>query len=406
MGPSPTKPVNTISLYAKLRTRRVLKSAWLKIRSNGNSVNASRHTRRLVAEFADREDRGIEQIQERLRSKPFVFGPARGVAIPKPGKREKRPLVVFDIETRIVQRAILDLVKELPPVKATLQSGHNYGGVEGADSSVPAAVREVVKAARQQGYFIRSDIKKFFDSVARSAAVASLTQFIDDQEFVDLVQAATVVELANRESLGDDAKYFPSGDYGLAQGSCLSPLLCNLVLAEFDSRLNSKGNRCIRFVDDFILFGRDRQKTRAGLAVGISILEELGLSAYDPAANPQKAEEGVASTEIHFLGCQLLDQSIRPNLANRRKLLQKVNKLLGQRDVGVIDTLDDVARTVQGWGNTFGFCNEENSMNDLDIEIHKRVQAELYRRLGAARSLGPVTWLQHLGIQPLALRKR
>jgi retron-type reverse transcriptase len=389
-----------------LRSRAVLKKAWLKIRSNGASPQASRQTRRLVSEFAETEDRGIERIQEKLHSKPYVFGPARGVAIPKPGKPEKRPLVVFDIETRIVQRAILDLVKELPPVKSTLQSGYNFGGVEGNESSVPAAVKEVVKSTEKYGYFIRSDIKKFFDTVGRQAAVSALTRHIHDQDFIALVNAATTVELSNRQALGSDAKYFPSAEFGLAQGSCLSPLLCNLVLDEFDTALNAKGNRCIRFVDDFILFGRDRKKTRAGLAIGISILEKLGLSAYDPQLNASKAEEGETTSEINFLGCQITEQLIKPSLSNRRSLLKKVDVLLAKHQDGVTDILGDVARTVQGWGNTFGFCTDEHAMNDLDIELHKRIQTELYRRLSVSRHLDAVAWLTKIGIQPLALRKR
>jgi RNA-directed DNA polymerase len=166
VGPH-TKVSEATSLYKQLRTRRHLKRAWQVIRANATSKKASRSTRALAQRFSDTEDRGLERISEQLRTKTFVFPPARGIAIKKDGKSTKRPLVVFDIESRIVQRALLDVVKEIPAIRATLHSGFNFGGVDGDDAGVEAAVMKAKAATTAYSYFIRSDIKAFFDSVTR-----------------------------------------------------------------------------------------------------------------------------------------------------------------------------------------------------------------------------------------------
>lgn len=406
MGPSPTKKAVNSSLYEQLRKRQTLKKAWIKVRANGSSVHASRSTRRLIGKFSETEDRGIERLQEKLRTKCFQFSPARGVPIPKPGKTTKRPLVVFDVEARIIQRAILDLVQQLPSIQKTLKSGHNFGGIEGEQFGVPAAIAEAVKASCSYGYFIRSDIRSFFDSVVRDGAVSALTAHLTDQEFISLINSATDVELENRKALGEDIKYFPSSDHGLAQGSCLSPLLCNLVLESFDEKMNSHGTRCIRYVDDFILFAPDRRRAQAALKIGLSELKKLGLSAYTPQENPDKAEEGSTSKAIRFLGCQLDKGIIRPTLENRKRLLKKIDNLLDEKNKSITESLTDASRTIMGWGNTFGFCNDETAMQNLDREMHLRVRVWLYRRLGVAKRLDAREWLHELGIQPLVDRKR
>lgn len=406
MGPSPTKKNPDAPLYAQLRARKTLKKAWVKIRANGASIHASTISRRLIGKYSESEDRGLEKLQESLRKETFQFSPARGIAIPKPGKKTKRPLVVFDIDARIIQRAILNLVQELPPIQQTLRSGHNFGGIEGSEFGVPAAICAAVQASTDYAYFIRSDIRSFFDSVARDAAVSALTSHLTDEKFISLVVSATNVELENRKSLGDDIKYFPSSDHGLAQGSCLSPILCNLVLESFDERMNSFGTKCIRYVDDFILFAPDRKRARAALKIGLSELKKLGLSAYNPQENPDKAEEGLTSASINFLGCRLKNGIIQPSLENRRKLLGKIDTLLSNDDKGIVETLGDVSRTIMGWGNTFGFCNDELAMSNLDHELHLRTKRWLYRHLGSAKNLGSIDWLEQVGIQPLAHRKR
>jgi hypothetical protein len=239
----------------------------------------------------------------------------------------------------------------------------------------------------------------------KRSAIAE-TRPLSDEDFINLIKAATDVELANREALGEDIKYFPSSDHGLAQGACLSPLLCNLVLEEFDGKMNSCGTRCIRYVDDFVLFAKDRKHARAAFAIGLAILAKLGLSAYDPRIDPQKAEEGSTNRRLTFLGCDLVRDTVSPSLKNRRKILQKVDTLIGAKDITVLSTMNDVGRTVLGWGNTFGFCNDEHIFGNLDREIGSRIRQWLWRRLRATNKLDSVAWLEELGVQPLAHRKR
>jgi len=168
------------------------------------------------------------------------------------------------IPNRIIQRAILDIIQTIPAIKQKLSSGRNFGGI--AEAGVPKAIREAYIASRNSGHFIRTDIKSFFDKIPRETAVSKVTRETGDETFNEMVRLATTTELDNLVTLGRDGELFPLEDIGVAQGSALSPLLCNLLLEEFDQQMNGRQIVCIRYIDDFILFAPNKAKAFAAFA--------------------------------------------------------------------------------------------------------------------------------------------
>jgi len=65
-----------------------------------------------------------------------------GVPIRKTGKHSKRPLVVAPIESRIVQRAIHDVLLSTPEIKRYAENQYSFGGVKKqyAKAGVPGAI--------------------------------------------------------------------------------------------------------------------------------------------------------------------------------------------------------------------------------------------------------------------------
>ncbi len=207
-------------------------------------------------------------------------------------------------------------------------------------------------------------------------------------------------------ALGDDRKYFPTEDYGLAQGSCLSPLLCNLALARFDGQMNRMGCRCIRFVDDFVLFASDRRRAHAAFRAGQQELSTLGLSAY-AAGSSDKAEEGSTKTDtLSFLGCQIQRDVIRPTRANCKILLNKVEGALADNRVPLGQAITDANRLLVGWGNSFGFCNDEQVFKNLDREVQRRAAQFLKCRMERLHRTDTTAWLTLIGLKPLVHRQR
>jgi RNA-directed DNA polymerase len=157
------------SLYQQVRTKRVLQHAWSVIYSNGIR-SESAITRSEVADFASDAHSELDRIERKLREGTFIFPPAIGIAIKKKTGNKKRPIVKSPIPSRIVQRAILDVIQKLPEIKSKFAQHHNFGGIEGV--GVPQAIEEAYKASLSHGYFIRSDIKSFLDKIPRDRAWA------------------------------------------------------------------------------------------------------------------------------------------------------------------------------------------------------------------------------------------
>ena len=375
----------------RLRSMAVLRDSWRVIRENGPSSGCTA-TRREILEFEGYLDRNLKKLQRELQTSSFKFSPSKGVRVRKAGKSTFRPIVVGPVRNRIVQRAILDIVQDIPAIQNQLRSGFNCGGVPEDPTGpnkfgVGGAIRRVVQASHRGGFCIRSDIRQFFVGVPREMATKQITVHIADQEFVHLLEQATRTEIANLAELGTDIKDFPIEEKGVAQGSCLSPLLCNLLLDDFDREMNVRDVECIRYIDDFIIFVPTAGIARAALKRAIRHLRKLGLDAYDPNTPEGKAksEQGSPANGIAFLGCEMKSGIVRPSRKKQRELYQKIDQIFAfalaemsnpTRAQKTHQTFSEVtykaSHTVRAWGNTYSFCTDDRLFETMDHELADR----------------------------------
>lgn len=288
--------------YSRLCKKKALQVAWRVVHRN-SLQSQSEETRLEAEEFSKNSQHELATIFTELKNNSFKFPPARGIPIQKKGKSKKRPIVRAPIRTRIVQRAMLDIIQRVPSIRKMLHAGYNFGGIRGG--GVPHAIARAYYTAKTHHYFVRTDIRSFFDSVPRDKAIAPILDAVSgDPEFSALFVSAVTTELDNLAALTEEErKLFPLEDTGVAQGSALSPLICNIFLHNFDRQLNSRGIVCIRYIDDFIIFAPDRKRARRALQSARETLQSLGLDAYDPETEKKKAEEGEVQNGFTFLGC-------------------------------------------------------------------------------------------------------
>ena len=383
-------PTNPSTLVRKLRTFAALEKAWAQVRSSAFKSEADQ-TRAEVRKFELVATSSLRSIQSSLSAGRFKFLPARGALLTTPGKKKKRPIVIAPIESRIVQRAILDIAQEIPSLKVELHAGFNFGGVSGKGFGVPGAIAKAVRCAQAGGYFIRTDIRAFFTAVPRLDAIEAVcTHFSADASFADIFRAAAKTELIDAASFGDEVRLFPLQDEGVAQGSCLSPLLCNYLLRDFDKQMNDRGVTCIRYIDDFILFAATKRKAELAFTSGLKTLKLLGLDAYDPfnPADAAKAEHGPADQGFSFLGCEIWPDRVRPTQEKREGLLLKIEAIFSN----ALNSLDDAkaairtkdqtgtfsgavvaaSNVIRAWGNTYAFCSDDRLMSATDAELTKK----------------------------------
>ncbi|HEY6464783.1 MAG TPA: reverse transcriptase domain-containing protein [Candidatus Acidoferrales bacterium] len=374
------------ALLQKLRRMDSLGRAWRVIHDNGRS-SKSRQTREEIEEFSSKAESHLTRIQRKLSRNAFNFAPATGVEIRKKNNDGIRPLVVAPIESRIVQRAIHDVLLEVPAILKLAENPHSFGGVRKQQGkgrgAVPAAIEAVVEVIGSgASYVIRSDIASFFTKIPKSAVTNIVSEATSDAPFVELFRQAIEVELSNMAALRYSAA-FPIHEIGVAQGNSLSPLLGNLLLSDFDREMNCGASPCVRYIDDFLILGHDRPSAERQFAKAKRLLAQHGMEVNNKTLR-RDIREGFT-----FLGIEIVNGAIRPSRQSRQRLLESIHDLLDEsiralrefRKTGklsprtsFLETLFEIRGMMSGWGHHYSFCNEKNIFVQMDEDIDRKLR--------------------------------
>jgi hypothetical protein len=404
-------------LFSAVKHLDSLHRAWKKIQKNGR-YSLSPQTSDEIQQFGKAEIANLRLLQKQLGHRDFEFGPQFGITIHKTNGKV-RPLVLAPLPNRIIQRALLDvLLDHSRPVKRIMATPTSIGGIpkRGTRHAIGLVCDAIDQGAR---YFIRSDIEGFFTRIPKTNVMDFLSSFSKDRDFLSLFENALNTELLNSEQLGEHKYLFPIGEDGVAQGSSLSMLAGNIVLREFDERLNGNGIVCIRYVDDFILLARNEADARNAFGLALKILSRLGMSAYSPWVRSDKAEEGDLSQRINFLGCTIFANGrlVQPSPAARAHLLHVVNEIISHGIAAMVNaskaeydpeqkqrfvqTMVRLNGHISSWGSAFRFCNAPQVMHSLDAKLDIEINRFRARTLELFLKSNPQQKRRILGVQLL-----
>jgi RNA-directed DNA polymerase len=410
------------SFLKQVRSFRCLEAAWRNVRSNG-LASKSEASRKDIQKFDEDPAKNLRSLKSRLGHGSFKFPPARGVPIPKPGKKDIRPIVIADVETRIVQRAILDVLQGIDTLQPFFRNPYSFGGIKRQKdeplAAVPAAIKAVLDAIGGGARYVAcADISGFFTRISKSAVSDIVSEAVGDDEFMSLFRQAIHVELSNLAQLREHADRFPTEDIGVAQGSALSPLLGNIILADFDRQMNEGDCHCIRYIDDFMVLGPTDGAVMARLRLAKRILGGLGMTfALDKTSSHAIPVTG----SFEFLGIELHNGLIRPTGKARTKFLtalrgtfeQGRKALIGYRNgqpllkaEALLGTLKKADGVIQGWGKHYWFCNDQRCFENLDIQLGEFIREYLGVYADERRGAGADRAPAMLGVEMLGELER
>lgn len=389
----------TVSLYKKVYSVDILERAWHSVRDNGRK-SQSAETQAEIEAFSGSAGFKLRSLQHRLSRRQYRFPPAKGIAVPRPGKTP-RPLVIASVESRIVQRAILEVLTDVKALEPFFRNPHSFGGIRKAASNRHAGVPAAIDAVRRaivsgSSYAIYADIEGFFTKIPSQVALRKVVEATpDEHEFHSLLFSAVEVILANADDLRvrELIEIFPAAEIGVAQGSPLSPLLGNILLSDFDSEMNDSESVCIRYIDDFIILAPNPRAASLRLKRAKRILGGLGLrlSNDKSQAMPAAVEEG-----IEFLGISIHNGLIRPTRkaqarvteSIRREIvhsLQSVRRLATDSThpgrYALAPTLKRLCGMYEGWGKHYDFCNDIRIFHNLDGQVYELITKYVFSML-------------------------
>ena len=368
-------------LYRRIYSMESLHSAWRKVKSSALS-SSSESIRNEAKDFESRLPKSLSDIQRALSKKTFTFQQQTGVAKTK-ANGNSRPIVLSPIPNRIVQRALLDVLQSrIKFVKEALATPTSYGGIQ--NKRVAMAVTDAKEAiSKGAAFHTRSDIAEFFTRIDKTRVMELVAPHIKCPDTVALLQAAITTDLANidvlrRQRLDD---IFPIGVEGVAQGSPLSPLIANLYLHDFDKTMNDGEVICLRYIDDFLILGKDMGCVDRAFNKAQRELKKLSLHAYQPSATSDKASRGLTADGFDFLGCFVSAGLVQPSKTTRERFKKRIKADLDASirvmkysvEAGVISpkgtysgALQNLDRVILGWGKAFSFCSNGQWIKGLD----------------------------------------
>jgi CRISPR-associated protein Cas1 len=238
-----------------------------------------------VSHFAGDAEKNLADIGSRLMTGTYEPGWLTPVSLPRPDGRA-RVLHIPTVRDRIVERSILTLVNPvIDPWLGPFSYAYRPGlGVADAAQTI-AALRD-----EGLGWAARADFHDCFGTIPLSRLRRLLPVLIEDADLLGLVEAFLARHPAPNTPGNKQLT-------GLAQGSPLSPLWANLVLADFDSRVAMNGYPLVRYSDDIVALAADHDGAWEAMRVMSEAASELGMAFGADKSGVMSFDEGFS-----FLG--------------------------------------------------------------------------------------------------------
>lgn len=238
-------------LIQRISDTRNLWLAWQYLRSNGGTAPGPNGLR--YRDVPDHDARRILRgISKQIVTGLYRPGKHRKVKISKGPGRDFRTLTIQNIEDRVVQRAIVQIVQ---PMLDPLFDCNSFGFRPQLCPLQAIARADALASRHGMWIWVIDDIRDAFDHVPHARLLDVIEKALPDPEprFIELIHKV----IANPSKTG------------LRQGGSLSPLLLNLYLHHFLDRKWRKEFPeipLIRFADDVLLLCRTRDEAAAAYA--------------------------------------------------------------------------------------------------------------------------------------------
>lgn len=296
------------TLFNKLCSLNCLYSAWTNVKAKNTAGGIDGLS---VLDFDDNLSQNMKTLLTDLENHKWVPQPYLHIEIKK-NETEKRKLGLLSIRDKIVQQAIRGLI-EPRFEKLFLNNSYGYRPQRGHLRAIRRSLHELLQTENK--WVAKLDVDNYFDTVNHEVLFSRLKHTVSDEKILSLI------ELSVKMGVVDKAKKWTDATKGLPQGAVLSPLLANFYLHPFDQFVTSKIDSYIRYADDFIFLGSEKEKIERLVAGATRFLtDKLKLELNPTTIAP--VESGVS-----FLGVEIAKGRVSITLGKQKKLLERIAQI-------------------------------------------------------------------------------
>jgi group II intron reverse transcriptase/maturase len=351
-------------------------------------------------------DKRLDDLQSRVHRGTYRALPSKRAYIPKPDGRE-RPLSIAALEDKIVQHAVGTVLNQIYEEDFL---GFSYGFRPGRSTHDALDALWVGIMRKKVNWVLDADIRDCFGSFSHEWMVKFLQHRIGDRRILRLIKKWL------RAGVLEDGQWSET-DKGTAQGSVISPLLCNVYLHYvFDLWVQHWRTRratgeviVVRYADDMVLGFQYRAEAERFLQDWRERLRKFGLELHPDktrliefgrfAAERRKQRREDKPETFNFLGfthicgqTRKTGQSFVLRKTIRKRLLAKLKEvkiaLWRRMHQPLAETGKWLRSVVQGYFNYHAVPDNLASLRDFRTEVSKRWLFVLRRRSQKSR----ITW--------------
>jgi hypothetical protein len=272
---------------------------WPAVLARENLVDAfhkaARGKRRKieVQRFSRDLDGELTRMREQLLDRSFETGHFHVFKVYDP---KERTIHAARFPERVFHHALMNVCEPFLDRRSIF---HSYACRKG--KGLLAAIDAAVTAARRGPWYLKLDVRKYFESIPHGPLLGALERVFKDP---DLLHWFEQIVRGHRVEAGR----------GLPIGSLTSQHLANFHLGALDRLCEQHGGMAgyVRYMDDFVCWSEDKVVlTQLGLQIEYLFSERLGLQLKHP-PSPQRSARG-----MDFLGYRVYPDHVR--LARRSK---------------------------------------------------------------------------------------
>ncbi|MEZ4811279.1 MAG: reverse transcriptase domain-containing protein [Allomuricauda sp.] len=362
------------SLLQKISSKKKLAFAWSKL----NKTNKTSHGLNNVSiqDFEENLEDKIRSISKSLRSGNYKFSSNRAVVIPK-SNGKFRPLQVPNISDRLVLKAIaIELEQQF---KKTIDQSEGVSFAYQKRLGVKDAIN-MIKIHYERGnmYVLEADLIDFFGQVDKNSLLKNrIFPNLSDSSLNSLIESALNQKVGGLEDIPKEhRKLFDGLNNGIPQGNPLSPLLSNIHLSPFDIHLKKSKFNLVRYADDFVVLGKDKNECLEAYNECKMILEgELKLKMH-PLEDGEKTKIiNIKKVSFDFLSITFDGKSFYPSKKNVDRLKTKISEKCngGKVKHNVRSLLTKVSNVLDGWVSAFYYTEVERYAEEIDYHINRQL---------------------------------
>ena len=195
-----------------------------------------------------------------LHNQGYQSPPVTRIYIPKPGKREKRPLGIPCVGDRVLQRSVAEVLSAIYEQDFLPCS---FGGRAGVGAHHALATLNEVIAGKRVSWVYEADLRNFFGSLDHGWLLRFVQHRVGDPRILSLIRRWL------KAGVLEDDIIEPSVE-GVPQGGSISVVLSNLYLhyvldlwVERVVKPRLKGEAyLVRYIDDFVVCFEHRCDTQ------------------------------------------------------------------------------------------------------------------------------------------------